>query len=42
MAEAEATVNAFVKEINSKKTKVAIYDKKLEELKEERVIFYFI
>lgn len=37
MAEAEASVNAFVREINAKRTKVIHFEKKLEELVEERV-----
>lgn len=44
MAEAEASVNAFVREINAKRAKVIHFEKKLEELVEERVInaFYCI
>lgn len=38
MADAEASVNAFVREINAKRAKVVHFEKKLEELIEERVI----
>lgn len=41
MAEAEASVNAFVREINAKRAKVMQFEKKLEDLVEERVIYAF-
>lgn len=41
MAEAEASVNAFVREINAKRAKVIHFEKRLEELVDERVICVF-
>ena len=40
VAESEAAVNAFAKEINVKKTKLLQLDKQLSDIKEERVCFF--
>lgn len=37
LADAESTANAFLKEINAKRTKLAQFEKSLEELKTEQV-----
>ena len=39
MAEAEAAMNSYAKEIASRKMRLSQYDKKLEDLKAERVSF---
>lgn len=42
MAEAEATINAYSKEISLRKSKLAQCDKKLDDLKEQQVIVFEI